>query len=429
MSRPPPVSGYLDRLRLAMAEGHSLNEAIRRTPVYRFFVYATEWRSGHGGLSTFNRRFCLGLVAAGHDVCVCLPEPPPDPVEGVRFVPESQSPDELARALRDFRPDFIVGHDRHTGPKALAAGTVFRGARTVLFIHTDPKIEYEKGIVAATQAIRKAEKENEQATLISRAAIVVAVGPRLWQHAHGIIAGIPQPERPSLYEFIPGFQGRAEDSQVVDEQTRPQVLFFGRAEDGDLKGLDLFIQAMQRVSKRATSTGAAHVVPEIVGAEPERARALFKQIWGADGNVEIYTADEGAVHARVRAAHLVLMPSREEGFGLVALEALEGNRPVLASRRSGFAEWLSGEEIKQATQTSSPPFDIGRFLVATPLDEQVNDPVEPWALAIEAALASYPEVTKQVAGLRSALEPLDWRMRADRFCGNLTEFINQARSS
>ena len=42
---------------------------------------------------------------------------------------------------------------------------------------------------------------------------------------------------------------------------------------------------------------------------------------------------------------LVLMPSRTEGFGLTALEALSAGIPILVSGNSGFAEALKKVEF------------------------------------------------------------------------------------
>ena len=44
----------------------------------------------------------------------------------------------------------------------------------------------------------------------------------------------------------------------------------------------------------------------------------------------------------MRASNLVLIPSRTEGFGLTALEALSAGLPFLVSQNSGFGEALHG---------------------------------------------------------------------------------------
>ena len=44
----------------------------------------------------------------------------------------------------------------------------------------------------------------------------------------------------------------------------------------------------------------------------------------------------------MRASNLVLIPSRTEGFGLTALEALSAGLPFLVSQNSGFGEALRG---------------------------------------------------------------------------------------
>ena len=45
----------------------------------RILALGTEWHSGHGGLSTFNRQLCRALAAAGVEViCVVLRASPED---------------------------------------------------------------------------------------------------------------------------------------------------------------------------------------------------------------------------------------------------------------------------------------------------------------------------------------------------------------
>ena len=38
-----------------------------------FLILATEWDSGHGGVSTFNRELCIALAKLGHEVHCGVP--------------------------------------------------------------------------------------------------------------------------------------------------------------------------------------------------------------------------------------------------------------------------------------------------------------------------------------------------------------------
>lgn len=74
-----------------------------------------------------------------------------------------------------------------------------------------------------------------------------------------------------------------------------------------------------------------------------------------------------------READLVVMPSRSEGFGLVALEAISAGVPVLVSSESGMAEAL--EEVE----------GLGRTMVVD------SDEPEDWARKIRQLFQQKPE--------------------------------------
>jgi glycosyltransferase involved in cell wall biosynthesis len=53
-----------------------------------------------------------------------------------------------------------------------------------------------------------------------------------------------------------------------------------------------------------------------------------------------YTADIDRLQEDLRRASMLLMPSRSEGFGLIATESIAAGVPVLVSEHSGVAELL-----------------------------------------------------------------------------------------
>jgi glycosyltransferase involved in cell wall biosynthesis len=56
--------------------------------------------------------------------------------------------------------------------------------------------------------------------------------------------------------------------------------------------------------------------------------------------IEAFADDDATITNAIRAADALIMPSLVEGFGLVALEALEEGIPILVCRYSGMAEFL-----------------------------------------------------------------------------------------
>jgi len=74
------------------------------------------------------------------------------------------------------------------------------------------------------------------------------------------------------------------------------------------------------------------------------------------------------VAACLAAADVVALPSRQEGLGVAALEAMAAGRPVVASRVGGLAEAIVPEE----TGLLVPPGDP--MALATALARLARDP-------------------------------------------------------
>jgi glycosyltransferase involved in cell wall biosynthesis len=104
------------------------------------------------------------------------------------------------------------------------------------------------------------------------------------------------------------------------------------------KGFDVLLQAYAETERNAQLT--------LIGDGPERevlgrlARSL-----GLNGEVRFRgQQDRGQVLAEMAAADLVVIPSRHETFGLVALEAMALGKPIVASRVGGLPEVLQGAD-------------------------------------------------------------------------------------
>jgi glycosyltransferase involved in cell wall biosynthesis len=106
------------------------------------------------------------------------------------------------------------------------------------------------------------------------------------------------------------------------------------------KGIDVAIEAFD--SLRADYPGARLL---IAGDGPVREQlepGLAGR--GLDGAVEFLGwRSPDAIAGLIEEASIVLVPSRSEGFGLIALEGMLGARPVVASRVGGLPEVLGAD--------------------------------------------------------------------------------------
>lgn len=104
------------------------------------------------------------------------------------------------------------------------------------------------------------------------------------------------------------------------------ALYLGRL-DVNHKGLDYLVEVWRRLA-----SADVRIPLKIVGAGPADGW-LREQIarHGLDDRVEMVGRVEGeAKHALLSGCRFLVMPSRQETFGLTALEAMAASRPVLA---------------------------------------------------------------------------------------------------
>lgn len=117
------------------------------------------------------------------------------------------------------------------------------------------------------------------------------------------------------------------------------------------KGFDVAIEALEPL--RRLLPGVRLVV---AGDGPE-ATALRERVRGLDLGDRVAFAGAVApadVPALLRRASVVVIPSRAEGFGLVALEAAAVGRPVVATRVGGLPEVVESEKTGLLVEPDQP---------------------------------------------------------------------------
>jgi phosphatidylinositol alpha-mannosyltransferase len=144
---------------------------------------------------------------------------------------------------------------------------------------------------------------------------------------------------PGNYEIIPN---GIESARFRDPAPRPAtvpdgaiVLCVGRLERR--KGVAALIEAMAIVRQQVADAALV-----IVGDGPDRARLRQRaQVLGVRALFATAVGDD-ELPAYYQAAHVVCAPALEgESFGIVLLEALAAERPVIASRIAGYSETVA----------------------------------------------------------------------------------------
>lgn len=400
----------------------------------RFLAVGTEWDSAKGGLSTLNRRLCIALAAAGHEV-VCAVHTASEnerlraSQRGVTLAPQPARSSPIGAAQfrkpqvpTGFRPDYIIGHGRVTGSEAfMLAEDHFEGSRRLHFIHMAPdEIEWHKGEREDDAADRADQRTLAEVELSRTAHRAVAIGPRLQARFSTELeaSGLPLPMR-----LDPGFDAGLTGARSPPSGRPLRVLVLGRAEDARLKGLDIAARAAGLAAEELDSEELELVVrgaPEGTGEELRASLITWAESSRLHVVVRPYTSDSAKIDADIAGASVVLMPSRTEGFGLVGLEAIAAGAPALVSRESGLGLSLL-EELGDAVE--------GRTVV--PVSDDRAAAAEAWARALVSILRDRGAAFAWASELRGLLaETKSWeRAVKDLVAGIAGESASRADST
>ena len=312
-----------------------------------------EWGSSKGGLSTFNRQFAVNFAKASSDkirvhcyVCNSSEEDKYDAIkQGVNLITARQIPgcDDAMEWLKMPptelpNPDIVVGHGRKFGGAAYFISDR-AGCKWIQFVHVScedlGKHKREGG--ATLDAIADSEKKNKRELQLCKAAnLAVAVGTELQQKYIRRVPGI-KVITPGLFEkFSSIYESPAHN--VHDQQTF-RVFMFGRGsfEDFALKGYDIVGKAVASLGRKFELT--------FVGSPQDEQRRIeewfLKETKVTRNQLTIRGfCNHEEMRDMFREADAIVMPSRTEGFGLVALEAISAAVPVLVSSEAGIAKAL-----------------------------------------------------------------------------------------
>ena len=347
-----------------------------------------EWKSSKGGLSTFNREFAINLAktttdsmkihcyvsksddrdredARQHGVNIITAQSVPgstDPLDWLK-IPPPELP----------HPDIVIGHGRKFGTPACLIVRATK-CKWVQFVHVfcEDLGKYKEAKRAALDTIEDNEKKHKMEIELCKAAdAVVAVGSRLQEKYSRSLPNVKvEIITPGIFEKFSSESQLALDRSVV---RKFNVFMFGRAtfEDLTLKGYDIVANAIGSLGKEFELT--------FVGSSPgehQKVEQWFlekKCITRNQLTIRGYCSEQDELKMMFYQSDLIAMPSRTEGFGLVALEAISAGVPVLVSGESGIAEAL--REVEG-----------GRSVIV-----EFDDNVEEWARRIRQLSSQTPE--------------------------------------
>ncbi len=133
--------------------------------------------------------------------------------------------------------------------------------------------------------------------------------------------------------FAPGDKSGAR--HALDLSSGPVLLFVGRIQP--LKGVDIAVQTLAQLGRRdATLIIVGGASGDEGDTELQRVLSLIEECGVADQVRFVEPQPHHMLSTYYRAADVVIVPSRSESFGLVALEAAACGTPVVASAVGGL---------------------------------------------------------------------------------------------
>ena len=323
-------------------------------------LFSSEWKSSKGGLSTINRELAIQLAKnLNVEVYVYLPKCSEEDKKvaashSVQLIEAEKLPgfepiDWLTSLPKGHLPHCLIGHGLHLG-RQIPLIKRHHDCNWIQVVHTAPE---ELGMYKSyEEAIFKGEQKHQaEVNLCELADQVVAVGPKLADTYSRYLRFCSKDQdvinlTPSIFtEFLTV-------KQATEERRTFCVLVFGRGDGEDfmLKGYDIAVQA---VAELRDSSYHLMFVGAPAGKEDEVAKKLLQHgIPPSQLTVRRFKESREELAKLFCEVDLAIMPSRTEGFGLTALEALSAGLPVLVSGNSGL-----GDALKKVVSGSSHVVD------------------------------------------------------------------------
>ncbi|AJQ29129.1 prenyltransferase/squalene oxidase repeat-containing protein [Pelosinus fermentans] len=325
----------------------------------KIILIADSWGTKLGGINSFNYDFCraLGLVSTPRIVCVVKEATPLDIAEanqskvtlipldiGSEQIDASRSYEIIDKVKKIDKGSILwwVGHDTITGEVALKCREQLKEGKCAIIHHMSyPSyypIKYSKGISSAA-------KEDVQRKVFTHADRVFAIGPKLRLSAEELR------RKQDIIEIIPGLT--EEISPSCNSSGIFSAIVFGRLDSNNeiIKQGKLAVKAFARAFKNnPCSFGNEFPRLYVMGLEAgdsyeekcDELRILASQEAGRLVSIIAvpYCEDRNKIFENLSLRDVCIMPSWHEGFGLVGMEAIAGEVPIIISKNSGLYEMI-----------------------------------------------------------------------------------------
>ena len=312
-------------------------------------LLSSEWKSStNGDLSTINRELAIQLAKHPNvDVSVLLPNCSREDRSSAKGhnvklieaggVPGVEPVLCLSSPPINHTMDCVIGHGVHLGRPiaSIKRNPNYSHCKWIQVVHSAPE---EDGMY---KNISEGEKMQEtEIQLCKMADQVITIGPKLTETYKGYLRPIKQEEK--VFDLTPSiFSEFLAVEQATKQRRTFRILVIGSGdscEDFNVKGYDIAAKAIAKLKDESyklkfvcPAGGKGNIVAE---------KLLHHGISRSQLIVRSFDDSREVLADLFCEVDLAIMPSRTEGFGITALEALSAGLPVLVSGNSGLGEAL-----------------------------------------------------------------------------------------
>ena len=312
-------------------------------------LLSSEWKSStNGDLSTINRELAIQLAKHPNvDVSILLPNCSGEDrssaeSHNVKLIEADKTPGVepvlcLSSPPINHTMDCVIGHGVHLGRliPLLKKNPNYNHCKWIQVVHSAPEEDGMYKNISESQKMQETEIQ-----LCKMADQVITIGPKLAEAYKCYLCPVKQEEK--VFDLTPSiFSEFLAVEQATIERKIFRILVIGSGdscEDFNVKGYDIAAKAIAELKDE--SYKLKFVCPAGGKGDIVAEKLLHHGISRNQLIVRSFDDSRKVLADLFCEVDLAIMPSRTEGFGTTALEALSAGLPVLVSGNSGLGEAL-----------------------------------------------------------------------------------------